>query len=141
MKYLPRKIVKAMITYEIELVEIMSGIAAFSWGLWLINPAFNSFASTKTFDTMAMLAPEWMWGIAMMLIGFFQVESVLSHRLSRRKTTSIILSTMWIFITALFAYANVASTATVIYGTFAFFTIWSYLRLSQRVEIVSKFSK
>lgn len=136
-----QKLKHALISYEIELVEIMSGIAAVCWGLWLINPLFVTFDSSQTFYAMAMLAPEWMWGWAMLVIGFFQVESVITHSLSRRKKTSLILSIMWIFITAIFAYANVRSTAIAIYGTFAFFTVWSYLRLSQRVEITSKFSK
>lgn len=140
MKYFIKQLKKALITYEIEMVEIMSGVAAVSWGLWLFNPVVDSFTSTPTFNTMAMLAPEMVWGTAMMIVGFFQIESVISHNLARRKVTSMALSVMWIFITALFAIANIASTAVVIYATFAGFTIWSYLRLSQRVEIKSKFS-
>lgn len=136
-----KKLKHAMVTYEIEMVEIMSGIAALCWGLWLANPTLNSFTSSDTFDTMAMIAPEAIWGSAMILVGFFQVESVLSHQIPRRKVTSFLLSIMWLFITILFGVANLASTAVVIYGTFAGFTIWSYLRLSQRVEIKSKFSK
>lgn len=131
----------ALITYEIELVEIMSGFAALCWGIWLVNPAFNTFATSTTFDNMAMLAPEWLWGMCMLAIGIAQVESVISHTLKRRKMSSLILSIMWMFITTIFLYSNIASTAGVIYGTFAFFTAWSYLRLSQRVEIKSKFSK
>lgn len=141
MKSMYHKLIKSLITYEVEMVEIMSGVASFLWGIWLLNPVFDSFYSTPTFDTMAQIAPEWVWGAVMCIIGFAQIESTVLHRLNARKVTSITLATMWIFITTLFAYSNIASTATVIYATFAGFTIWSYLRLSQRVEIKSKFSK
>lgn len=136
-----QKLKHVLITYEIELVEIMSGFAALCWGIWLINPLLNTFITSDTFDTMAMIAPEWLWGLSMVTIGFAQVESVISHKLARRKISSLILSVMWMFITTIFLYSNIASTAGIIYGTFAFFTAWSYLRLSQRVEIKSKFSK
>ena len=134
-----KKIQKALITYDIELVEIMSGVASLSWGLWLLNPIFNTFVSAPTFNTMSSIAPEWLWGFAMFVIGIIQIESVLSHSLRRRKLSSIILATMWIFITSVFAHANISSTGVVIYGTFAIFTVWSYLRLSQRVEIKSRY--
>ena len=130
-----------MVRYDIELVELMSGFAALAWGLWLLNPATDSFLSTPTFDTMKVLAPEEVWGVVMVIVGFFQVYGVVSHRLSVRKHSSIALSIMWLFITAVFAHSNLASTAVVIYAVFTAFTVWSYLRLSQRVEITSKYSK
>lgn len=141
MKNVYAKLKHALVTYEIELVEIMSGIAAVSWGVWLINPALDTFITSYTFYTMAAVAPEWLWGTCMIVIGVAQVESVISHKLVRRKVSSLMLSIMWMFISAVFLYANVASTAGVIYSVFAFFTAWSYLRLSQRVEIRSRFFK
>jgi hypothetical protein len=136
-----KKLRHALITYEIELVEIMSGIAALSWGIWLLIPSLDSFQSGRTFEAMAMVAPEWLWGTSMMGVGFFAIQSVLAHNIRLRKMTSLTLSIMWMFITAIFAYSNLASTAAVTYGVFTFFTAWSYLRLSQRVELTSKFSK
>lgn len=140
MKTFTKRFKDALITYEIELVEIMSGIAAIAWGVWLINPTLHTFQSSDTFATMRLIAPEWIWGVVMILVGFLQVESVLSHKISRRKHTSFMLAVMWIFITALFAHANIASTGIAIYGVFATATVWGYLRLSQRVELTSRFS-
>lgn len=136
-----KKILTVLTTYEIELVEFMSGFAALMWGLWLLNPALQTFSMSASFSSMAMLASENVWGFGMIMIGAAQIEAIISYDLDRRKHSSLILSTLWIFITAMLAHANVASTGVAIYGTFAAFTTWSYLRLSQRVEIISKFSE
>lgn len=136
-----KKLKDVLVTYDIELVEVMSGFAALTWGLWLLNPIADTFVSSRTFSTMALIAPEELWGIAMVIVGFLQVYSVVVHKLNLRKQSSIVLSIMWLFITAVFAHANHVNTAVAIYGVFTAFTTWSYLRLSQRVEIKSKFNR
>lgn len=132
---------KALITYDIELVEIMSGIAAVAWGFWLLNPAFNTFDGSLGYVAMASIAPEYVWSVIMLFVGVMQVYAVVAHKLSYRKRASLALSMMWVFITTMIAISHLASTGVAIYGVFSCFTIWSYLRLSQRVEITSKFSK
>lgn len=139
MKNLWTQFKHTMTTYDIELVEVMSGIAALAWGLWLLIPPLDSFASSPTYNTMAMIAPEWLWGLAMSFFGSFQVQAAISHTLRSRKIAAITSSVMWLFITTMLAIGNLASTATVIYGVFTVFTVWSYLRISQRVEIRSKY--
>lgn len=132
---------KAMTTYEIELVEIMSGVAAICWGLWLINPHFATFVGSKGYAAMAVVAPESAWAVLMLVVGYVQVWSVVAHKMKWRKKSSLTLGLLWLFIATMIGISRLASTGVAIYGVFAFFTLWSYLRLSQRVEITSKFNK
>ena len=140
MKTIMQKIKKTLITYDIELVEVMSGVAGIAWGAWLLIPMLNTFDLIQSYMAMNMIASEEVWGVAMVWLGFYQVYAVVSHRLAARKRSSLAASLVWLFITSMIAISNLASTGVAVYAVFTFFTMWSYLRLSQRVEITSKFS-
>jgi hypothetical protein len=59
-------------------LALISGMAFLMWGLVLVMP-YDTFVTAETFDTMASLADEWIWGMAFMLLGALQVSSVFMY--------------------------------------------------------------
>ena len=132
---------ETLTTYDIELVEIMSGVAGVAWGIWLLNPHFKTFHGSHGYVAMSSIAPEGYWGGLMLVVGILLLMGVVTHNIAMRKKTSLFLGILWLFIATMIGISNIKSTGVPIYGVFAGFTLWSYLRLSQRVEIKSKFNK
>lgn len=103
-------------------IEGYISCTAILWGLWLVNPYWDTFATTSLYVPMQHIAPEIVWGsIAIIAGGLVLVMLLQGHQL-RLMLAMGILSFVWTFIAATFITANIASTATPMYGTPAFFS-------------------
>lgn len=117
--------------------ELSLPLFAVSWGLWLTLPV-ETFASSHTFDAMAQLAPELVWGVFALLVGIVATAMPLLELrglilLKARFYLSMIQAAMWMFIVVMFVQANFSSTATAIYSTLTLQSIIVTVALSARL--------
>lgn len=47
------------------------------WGLWVCNPFWTVFTQAPLFQVMAFVAPEWVWGIAAVIVGISMLYGVI----------------------------------------------------------------
>lgn len=57
-------------------LAILSGTAAFLWGLWLLNPAWQSFAQFRNLAMLEVIAPEEVWGTVISVSGLLLLLGV-----------------------------------------------------------------
>lgn len=108
-------------------IEFMSGLAMALWGLWLLIP-WVTF-STPAYAFMYNLAPEWIWGAAMLVLGATQLSYVLLGNIQHRKWSMQIATLVWLFIAVNFAIARIESTAVPIYSVFSLLCYWASTKL------------
>lgn len=59
-------------------ISIM-GAYTFLWGLWLTLP-MDSFLGSPVVKLFYALAPEWVWGVAAMVIGILMLRGVIKNK-------------------------------------------------------------
>lgn len=118
-----------LVDYDFEFSELLNGLAATLWGLWLLLP-WNTFGRTATFAAMRDTGvPEWLWGTVIFTLGIIQIAGLVAGWWRWRRRSALILCGVWAFIAVMFAQANISSTGTVIYPLFSLSAMWAYLRM------------
>lgn len=118
--------------------EVSLGVLAFNWGVWLLLPP-ATFGTGVSFQAMAQIAPEAVWGIAFGLLGLLKMHYGTSYPRSgapgwrKRYRISLIGSAFWAFLASMFAVANFWSTATVTYTTIAAISMSIAVSIGRRV--------
>ena len=115
-------------------IELASGMELLMIGLWLSLP-FVTLADTPIYQPMYALLPhEWVWASIVIVLGFFQIWSIVhSHILSRRVAAFVAFFT-WFFMAGVTFMGNRESLAAPVYATLAILCGWAYLRLSLSVK-------
>lgn len=109
----------------------ISGAGAFFWGLWILMP-HDTFPTSISYNVMASLAPEWVWGLVVMVVGAAQIATTLSTRgWKLRASANFATFVTWVFIATMFIVSNWLSTATVIYPLLAAVAFGSFFRRLQ----------
>jgi hypothetical protein len=114
---------------DFEFAELSAGGSMVGWGLWLLNPAVDTFSTSATFRAFAIL-PEWAWALAAIALGSWQVLALLTDNRRGRVVGSFAVAIGWTYIWFALVLGNWRSTATETYLWPAFSAAWSYWRLS-----------
>lgn len=119
---------------DFEFAELLGGLAGLLWGAWLLNPSWDAFEITPGFAAMAAIAPEPVWGSALLLIGALQLWALIRDRWPWRRRSAFLLFCAWMFITVMIGRANYRAAAVVVYPLLALSAAWAYIRMRfQRV--------
>jgi hypothetical protein len=105
--------------HERERVELVCSLAMAAWGLWLLIPWWDTFGSSKVFDAMETIAPEWAWGAAMTLLGLARLTMWIKdgHLIKFRRAFAVASMFVWVLITVVYALGNPLTTGVPIYAT------------------------
>lgn len=96
-------------------LELLGVLWAVGWGLWVGNPYWEVFPGSSTFRIMAIVAPEWVWGTAMIVLGVQHLCALYNENLIWRYYSSVVAFLIWAFTAIVLMIGNLASTATVTY--------------------------
>lgn len=88
-----RKLAKALLKPINTTGIIILGIYTAVWGLWIANPLWDVFARAPLYNQMAVLAPEWAWGLLAVAAGIVTVYGAV--RPSYRTLTWGALASLW----------------------------------------------
>lgn len=111
-------------------IELVSGFLGFWWGLWLLLPLWDTFATTASFAFMASVAPEWLWGAVIMIGGGFQVTVVILGNPIWRWRAALGAVATWGLVAGMLATANVGGTGTVTYSIICISQMWACWRIT-----------
>jgi hypothetical protein len=117
---------------DFEFTEFKNALLAILYGAWLLNPTWHTFASSHSYDAMAWLAPEEVWGTLICVLGLLQMLGFVGERRRMRQRASGVGVFVWASITTALWLANPASTAVPVYGLFTFSSAWSLWRLASK---------
>ena len=115
---------------QYEVGELLLGLLGVIWGLWILNPFIDPF-ELEFYNSFLCLAPGWVWGLGVFLIGLFTIiAAVCKHKYYFRATALLINIFLWSFIASRFLVAVYASTGFPVYFIVALTAVWLYLRLT-----------
>lgn len=101
------------------------------WGLWVFNPAINTFASSHAFDFMKSVASEEIWGSLLIFIGVRLWYALKHDDPKLRRDTMFGALIVWLLITVMAVSANWTSTGTIVYPMLTYYILRLYLLFSQ----------
>ena len=110
-------------------VEIMSANICFLWGVWLLFPG-DIFAISNSYNAMAVLAPDYVWGVCMTLLGIAQWVFIFDDHLKGREVVMLLGGLAWLFIAGTFLASGTGTTAIITYGIIGTATMWASFRLA-----------
>lgn len=110
-------------------LEVLCAVQAIMWGFWIGNPWWQSFAVSQAYVWMNALAPEWIWGWGVGLLGLAQLIAVWRRRLRWRYALALLGIFVWILIAVAFALGNWRSTAMLNSSFFALAQALNYVEL------------
>jgi hypothetical protein len=108
-----------------ELVEIVLGIMALIWGLFILGPA-ATFLLVSNYS--AMIFPEWLWGTVFTLYGIISIVANVKHYHYIRRSNTIIGIIIW-FLLGHFNFIGNAATAV---GP-----IWIFISILSLIILIS----
>ncbi len=116
MRWVPQTYWESFYHLRPRILELGGAAWAIMWGFWVGNTWWDVFPSSPTFRTMGLVAPEWLWGTTVFVIGAGQLLALYNDSLTWRFRISGAAFFLWGGITTLFLMGNAFSTATVTYG-------------------------
>jgi hypothetical protein len=105
--------------HERERLELVCGLAMALWGLWLLVPCWDTFGSSRVFYMLETIAPEWVWGAAMALLGLARLVMWYKdgHLIRFRRAFAVTSMFVWVLLVVLYALGNLMTTGVPIYAT------------------------
>jgi hypothetical protein len=110
-------------------LEFFPALFEVLWGLWILNPFENTFKITTAYRVMASIAPEWVWGTVILLIGIFQLVVIFTPNLRLRLASSVACLFVFIVLALLILAGNVGSVTIPSYLVFALCEWFAYTEL------------
>lgn len=114
---------------DFSVAERMMATFGMIWGVWLLNPFVNTFATSRSYTAMAGIAGEFWWGIAGLTLGAFQRATWAYDLRQRRRRSSFLMGMYWLFIAVSFAFSNPEGTGFPIYSLFALYCFYAYVKI------------
>lgn len=117
-------------------LEVFTSVVAVFYGIWLVIPLWDSFSSLS-YQAMARLAPEELWGSLICLIGASQLVLMYRHSFHDKENSrarsyiSAMATSVWFFVATMFIVSNIATTGVPVYSLIAAASCLNTIRLAQ----------
>ena len=111
---------------EPHLLEFGVHTIALLWGMWVLLPMWSFTA--PPFDAMEVMAPEWLWGLAVMFIGGFGLWALSRERRMLNIAALVLLGAFYGSITAFILLTTPAVSGVPVYGGLALLTLFCAYR-------------
>ena len=128
MKEMMTRMGRSIICAETRPLEIAVAVQSILWGFLLVLP-LGTFATSKVYSVMAVIASESTWGYVAILIGIGQL--ILSHvnKADLRGYAAIVALLFWGFIDTAFWLSGSPSTVAPVYLVTCLILMWSIVSL------------
>lgn len=107
---------------------VIVGIMSLSMGLWLLTP-LGTFASSN-YGLLARTAPEWVWGVLMLIPGVLKISGTLLRRWNLAKTGVWWGFVVWLFFSFSFFLSDATSPISILLFWKAILNGWFVLYIS-----------
>lgn len=127
-----------VIKKQAEIGEFILSLFMILWGLWLLNPAWDTF-SLPSFEAFLTVAPEMVWGLIAMSIGVLTLLSAGIKYYPARRVMIFLNMMWWAFVAVMFLMCVPENTAVPIYMMLSILSFWRYIKLVLIVELEKQF--
>jgi len=110
--------------------EVCLSITAVAWGIWVLNPFWDAFASSPTFSVMQKIAPEDIWGVLGLLLGGSLLYGSIRQYRPVMRWSTLGLCLFWLIVTISVGISNVKGPGLIAYAVYTWLNALAHLRLS-----------
>lgn len=108
---------------------VLLGALTLVWGMWIVNPFWNVFPTSRVYSQASDFAPEWAWGTWSTLCGALILISLYKGSYKYLVRFLGFATWHWSTISTMFFWGDWQNTAGVTYGFIAIYCIYSYLNI------------
>lgn len=110
-------------------VEVVLGVIALAWGLWML-PGWDAFEGSTAYCFLSSLAPDWVWGLAAIGLGLFKIRVATKRRHRGERLATMLGTAWWLTLTVGVALSTTAPPAIPVFGSITLVSAWCYLSLA-----------
>lgn len=122
------RIIELVYRRDFEYAELQGGWVAILWGLWLLNPWVDVFA-VDGWRTVAGIAPDHIWGTALLVVGGGQLLGLLFRNYRCRRAFALSAAALWIAFGTLLGLDKPFRLTVPSCWMFFIGAAWGYLRI------------
>jgi hypothetical protein len=107
-------------------------------GLWFLNPysgAFLNASPTGAYHFISELMPQGIWAFLLLAFGLANIIAILQDRFRYQKIISLLTVFFWVWVSVLFASANIYAWVFLNTIFLSMLHVWIYLRVSRQHRI------
>lgn len=105
------------------------GYLTLLWGIWIVNPLWHVFDSSRVYNKALELAPEWAWGTWAVVCGLGLIAAVHMRSTRLLACTSGFAIWHWGIVSVMMWWANWHDTAGLVYMFIALYSIFVFLNI------------
>lgn len=121
------RLARAILTPVSQATIVIVGTYTTVWGLWLANPFWDVFNKAELYTQLALVAPEFVWGIIAIVCGVGIVFGALKPSRNTLIFAAAIAFVHWLVIAMFYFLGDIYSTGGVTSLTFAVLSAYIYL--------------
>lgn len=110
-------------------ISIM-GVFTLIWGFWVANPFWDVFTTAPLFHVMAAIAPEWVWGVAAIIVGAVMIWGVIRMSYRSLKTGALSGFYFWVLSSVAFFMGDWQNTGGITLAMIALYCGYIAVNLS-----------
>lgn len=118
-EYLTPERIEVPLMIKLRSFVFASSLAKLSIGLWLLNPYYNTFATSSTYDTLKTQVTEPGFGLLLSLIGLIGMYGVGAGITQLRAFVGYSSLLIYLYLATMFAISNIQGLAIPLWGTMA----------------------
>jgi hypothetical protein len=108
---------------------ILLGVYTVLWGLWMANPAWQTFSVSGTYSQMERVAPEWAWGLVALVCGACVIYGAIKPSYKTLTRGALVGGMHWANVSLFFFLGDFRGTGGITAGTFAIYALYIYLNI------------
>lgn len=114
-------------------ISIM-GVYTILWGIWVANPWWNTFERAQAFEIMALVAPEYIWGLVAISVGIIIMRGTIKQSYNALTRGALFGFLQWITVSGFFFFGDWQNTGGITYLMLAVYCgfIWLNLRVNKK---------
>lgn len=113
---------------QAEVSELLVSGIMFFWGVWLMNPFWDTFSLT-VFEGFSRFGPEEIWGAVYGMVGLIGMVSAMTSKYKLRKAVIFLQIMLWAFVATAFVISTPETTAVPVYIMLSVVCFWLYIKL------------
>ena len=122
------RIIDLVYRRDFEYAELQGGWVALFWGLWLVIAKARAFTDDG-WTHVGQVAPDRVWGIALVLIGLGQLTSLVTRQYRGRRVFALAAAMVWAALAVLLGIDKLYRLAVPSAWMFFVGAAWGYLRI------------
>ena len=122
------RIIDLVYRRDFEYAELQGGWVALFWGLWLVIAKARAFTDDG-WTHVGQVAPDRVWGVALVLIGLGQLVSLVTRQYRGRRVFALAAAMVWAALAVLLGIDKLYRLAVPSAWMFFVGAAWGYLRI------------